>query len=268
MRTIPWRQLTLWLAIGVLVAAAAAGLWLAARPVPRPVEDQVAEVSAGLRCPSCVGQSVAASESDLSRQMRVVIAEQLADGRSPDQIRSWFAERYGDEVLLDPPATGVGLAVRLLPLALLAIGAVLVGLRLWGRRGLVLGTGLALALAGGLLAMGALGPLRPVSTDAWAPPSRPLPSTGTSDSVAVAGASRQALIDLQAGRLDEAEQQATALLRSAPEGSRVWQDGLLVLALVEYQRGDPGAKAMLRTFLADAPDHPAAPSVRVLLTGR
>ena len=47
-------------------------------------------------------------------------------GRTDDEILAFFADRYGDEVLLDPPATGIGALAWLLPL--LVAGGAVVGL--------------------------------------------------------------------------------------------------------------------------------------------
>jgi cytochrome c-type biogenesis protein CcmH len=123
----------------MLLALAAAGLWRAfgSSHHPQSLQARTYAVARGLRCPTCEGQSVADSQSDLARQMDGVIAAQLVAGRSPDQIHAWFAERYGDQVLLDPPAHGLGLLAQAVPIASVVLGltAVLVQLRRWRRRG-------------------------------------------------------------------------------------------------------------------------------------
>jgi hypothetical protein len=47
--------------------------------------------------------------------MREVITEQIAAGRSPDQVRDWFVQRYGAEVLADPSNRGAGVLLWVLP---------------------------------------------------------------------------------------------------------------------------------------------------------
>jgi cytochrome c-type biogenesis protein CcmH len=96
--------------------------WAAEEP-----ERQLREIAATLQCPVCQNISVADSPSELAQQMRQLIAQKLAAGESREQIVAHFVDRYGEEVLLDPPKRGFNLL-------------------LWG------GPGLLLAAAAGALA--------------------------------------------------------------------------------------------------------------------
>jgi cytochrome c-type biogenesis protein CcmH/NrfF len=105
----------------ILLLLAAAGL--ARSLMPAPATDPVRAVADGLRCPTCQGESVAESSSPIAASMRQVIADQLAEGRSPAEIRHWFVQRYGDEVLAQPPLGGATWALWVIPvLALLGSG--------------------------------------------------------------------------------------------------------------------------------------------------
>jgi cytochrome c-type biogenesis protein CcmH len=64
------------------------------------------EIAKLLRCPVCQSLSVADSPSELAGDMRVLIRKQLAAGQSRQQVITYFVDRYGDEVLLDPPKAG------------------------------------------------------------------------------------------------------------------------------------------------------------------
>jgi tetratricopeptide (TPR) repeat protein len=57
--------------------------------------------------------------------MREVIAQQLATGRSRDQVRDWFVQRYGSDILADPPNRGLGTLLWILPGFALLAGLVL-----------------------------------------------------------------------------------------------------------------------------------------------
>lgn len=94
----------------------------------RALDPRVFEIGAGLRCPTCVSESVAESSSAIAREMRLLIQDQLDAGSSQAEINAFFQERYGDWILLDPPRTGIMLVVWLLPIAALAIGAVALAL--------------------------------------------------------------------------------------------------------------------------------------------
>ena len=106
-----------------------------AAPPPEVIEAQTKQLARELRCPVCQGMSVEDSPTDLSNQMKAVIREQLRAGKSPDEVKAYFVERYGEWILLRPPARGVNLLVYVLPwLALLAGATVIwVAFRRWRR---------------------------------------------------------------------------------------------------------------------------------------
>lgn len=99
------------------------------------LDRQVKEVSSELRCVVCQGLSIQDSPSTLAQEMRSVVREQLAAGRTPEQVKAYFVERYGEWVLLRPKASGVNLIVYLLPIAMILGGAafVFVKARTWTR---------------------------------------------------------------------------------------------------------------------------------------
>ena len=99
------------------------------------LDRMVREVSSELRCVVCQGVSIEDSPSTLAQEMRSVVREQLAAGRSPDQVKAYFVERYGEWVLLRPQASGLNLLVYLLPIAVIAGGAAFIFMkaRSWTR---------------------------------------------------------------------------------------------------------------------------------------
>jgi cytochrome c-type biogenesis protein CcmH len=117
------RALAATVVVAVLVLVAA-GLWQAGRDRGGTLDQRTDAVAAQLRCPTCQGQSVAMSRSEIAAAMRAEVRGQLAAGHSPEQVRDWFADRYGPAVLLDPPRRGVGLLLWLVPAALLGGGLV------------------------------------------------------------------------------------------------------------------------------------------------
>jgi cytochrome c-type biogenesis protein CcmH len=78
-----------------------------------------------LRCLVCQGQSIADSDAEMAGDMRALVRERIASGESPDQVRAWLIQRYGDYVSYDPPFSWLTAPLWLAPLALLALGMLL-----------------------------------------------------------------------------------------------------------------------------------------------
>ena len=92
-------------------------------------QEQIWAIAGQLACPVCAGQSVKDSNAQLAVQMRQVIAEQLDLGRSEREIIDYMVDRYGEEILLDPPKSGPQLWVWIGPVVVIATGLVLAASR-------------------------------------------------------------------------------------------------------------------------------------------
>ena len=100
------------------------------------MEEQVRQIATELRCPVCQGLSVADSPSGMADQMRDLIRERLEKGESPEAVKAYFVERYGEWILLAPKQEGFNLLVWVLPFLGLGGGAVgiLLVLKRWRQR--------------------------------------------------------------------------------------------------------------------------------------
>lgn len=100
------------------------------------LEAKTRAVASQLRCPVCQGLSLQDSPSELSQEMRDLVREQLAAGKSPAEVKQYFVNRYGEWILLDPQAHGFNWLVYALPVLLLVGGgaALLVAVRRWSAR--------------------------------------------------------------------------------------------------------------------------------------
>ncbi len=92
------------------------------------IDDQVKQISHQLMCPVCQGQSVAESNSNLANDMRDIIKKQLREGKSEQEIISYFTDRYGESILGAPPVKGINWALWLLPIVAIALGGIGIGL--------------------------------------------------------------------------------------------------------------------------------------------
>lgn len=100
------------------------------------LEAEVRALAGELRCPVCQNLSVADSPSEMAQQMRGLIRERLREGDRPEAIRAYLVERYGEWILLVPPARGFSLLAWIVPF--LGLGGGLAGavllLRRWVKR--------------------------------------------------------------------------------------------------------------------------------------
>ncbi len=100
------------------------------------LEEKTRVIASELRCVVCQNLSVADSPSEMAQQMRAIVRDQLAAGKTPDEVRSYFVSRYGEWVLLAPTPKGFSLLLWVLPFVALVAGlAVAIGLAWhWARR--------------------------------------------------------------------------------------------------------------------------------------
>ncbi len=112
------------LALAALLAAVGA----AAAPNP-------ADLEAELVCPTCK-TTLDQSSSPIATRMKTYIRDHIAAGDSAAEIKAQLVDQFGPAVLAEPTKRGFDLLAWLLPLGVLAIGAVVVGaLALtWSRR--------------------------------------------------------------------------------------------------------------------------------------
>ncbi|MBI2345830.1 MAG: cytochrome c-type biogenesis protein CcmH [Deltaproteobacteria bacterium] len=79
-----------------------------------------------LRCPVCRGVPITESPAELAQDMMKIIRGKLAAGETEAQILQYFADRYGDWILLSPRAEGMNFSLWILPGAFLLGGAGLI----------------------------------------------------------------------------------------------------------------------------------------------
>ncbi len=87
-------------------------------------DDRLFAIAERIKCVQCTGESVAGSSAPIAVQFREEISKQMASGSTDDEILNFFSDRYGRDILLTPPSTGVGALVWIVPVVVLA-GAVL-----------------------------------------------------------------------------------------------------------------------------------------------
>jgi cytochrome c-type biogenesis protein CcmH len=67
------------------------------------VAKRAVDLAQKLRCLVCQNQTIADSNADLAGDLRKQIREQIAAGKTDDEIIAYMTQRYGDFVLYQPP---------------------------------------------------------------------------------------------------------------------------------------------------------------------
>jgi cytochrome c-type biogenesis protein CcmH len=76
-----------------------------------------------IRCLVCQSQSIDESDAPLAHDLRQVVRQQVAQGRSDAQVRAFLVSRYGQFVLLTPKASLGNAILWIGPLLVVAAGA-------------------------------------------------------------------------------------------------------------------------------------------------
>lgn len=104
------------------------------RPLPNAGQEARAQaLFRDIRCVVCQHEPISDSPAAVAADLRRLVREEIAAGRSDDQVRAGLVQRYGDFVLFKPPLRSETLLLWFGP-ALAAL-AVLCGLVWTARRG-------------------------------------------------------------------------------------------------------------------------------------
>lgn len=101
---------------------------------PLPFRDHAEEVrfqhlSAELRCPMCQNETLADSNAPIAHDLRRQVFEMMQAGKSDDEIKAYLVDRYSQFVLYKPPVEPSTWLLWFGPLALLAIGGIVVAVQ-------------------------------------------------------------------------------------------------------------------------------------------
>jgi cytochrome c-type biogenesis protein CcmH len=86
-------------------------------------ENRIRLLEEKLRCLVCQNQTLADSNAELAGDLRREVRDQVAAGRSDEEIVAYLVQRYGDFVLYEPPFKATTALLWVGPFLLLAAGA-------------------------------------------------------------------------------------------------------------------------------------------------
>ena len=88
-------------------------------------EFRARNISKNIRCMVCQNQSIDDSNSPLAKDLRILIRNNIKEGKKDEEIYKFLTDRYGDFILLKPPLKLITLALCILPFIFLAIGIII-----------------------------------------------------------------------------------------------------------------------------------------------
>ncbi|MFQ5341714.1 MAG: cytochrome c-type biogenesis protein CcmH [Anaerolineae bacterium] len=128
-------------ALGVGLVVMAGFLSFASRPAAAQApdaatEDEMYRIADKLNCPICQGQRLSECPIQICQEMRAEIIQRLQEGQPEQEIIQAFVDRYGKQVLNQPPVEGFNLLAWVIPFVGLALALIVGGwaLRQWLRR--------------------------------------------------------------------------------------------------------------------------------------
>ena len=90
------------------------------------INNRIREISQNVRCLVCQNQSIDESNSELAKDLKILIKEKLILGDSDEEIYGFLKERYGDYILLKPPLNLNTVILWFLPFIVLMFGSILI----------------------------------------------------------------------------------------------------------------------------------------------
>ena len=79
-----------------------------------------------LRCLICQGQSVADSNSEFAQTIKLVVRDQINNGKSEKEIYNFLIEKYGEWIVYNPPINKTNFLLWSLPYIIFLIGGFII----------------------------------------------------------------------------------------------------------------------------------------------
>ena len=89
-------------------------------------QTRLLEVYKNLRCLVCQGQSIADSNSDFAATIKIVIQDQIKEGKTNDEIYTFLISKYGEWIVYHPTFNQYNLLLWTLPYVVLIFGGFII----------------------------------------------------------------------------------------------------------------------------------------------
>lgn len=79
------------------------------------LEERARNISKKIRCIVCQNENIDSSDSEIAKDLRVLIRDRILIGESDKIIEDYISDRYGDFILLIPRKRGLNLILWFFP---------------------------------------------------------------------------------------------------------------------------------------------------------
>lgn len=90
---------------------------------PTPSDDEVNRLAREMYCPVCENIPLDVCPTQACHEWRELIRQLMAEGKTDQEIKDYFAVRFGDRVLAEPPRRGLNWLVYIAPVVAFLAGA-------------------------------------------------------------------------------------------------------------------------------------------------
>jgi cytochrome c-type biogenesis protein CcmH len=90
----------------------------------KTIEQQ--KIFKNLRCLICQGQSVADSNSEFALTIKLVVRDQINEGKSEKEIYNFLIEKYGEWIVYKPSLNKTNFLLWFLPYLVFAVGGLII----------------------------------------------------------------------------------------------------------------------------------------------
>ena len=90
------------------------------------VNSELIEIYKNLRCLICQGQSVADSNSEFASTIKLVVQDQIKDGKSKEEVYEFLISKYGEWIVYQPTLSKNNFLLWFLPYLILVIGGLVI----------------------------------------------------------------------------------------------------------------------------------------------
>ncbi len=89
-------------------------------------KPELIEIYKNLRCLICQGQSIADSNSDFASTLKLVVQDQINEGKSKEEIYDFLISKYGEWIVYQPTLSKNNFLLWFLPYLILVIGGLVI----------------------------------------------------------------------------------------------------------------------------------------------